>query len=170
MAIPGKWIEFLKCLELYNNDVINKHDLLSLTKDLLLPASDFGGDTYWNSLRLLLGIEMEDLSDDDDIALADLDLTGCERNGLSYRRRPRQYKLKDCTGRTELDASVLNDDWISRPTGEEGGFKSSRKNEYEELLFKCEDDRFEWDLTTERNAAAARALEVVLNTIKELPR
>jgi paired amphipathic helix protein Sin3a len=39
-----------------------------------------------------------------------------------------------------LGQSVLNDAWISVPTGsEEYGFRSARKNQYEEMLYKCEE-------------------------------
>ncbi len=45
---------------------------------------------------------------------------------------------------TPLAEEVLNDRVISLPTGSEDfSFKSTRKNIYEENLFKCEDERFE---------------------------
>lgn len=81
--------------------------------------------------------EKELNANDDNVALADLDLTHCERLESSYWKRPQHYELKSCSGRTDLCKSVLNDDWISRPTGEEGNaFLSSRKNMYEEEMFK----------------------------------
>lgn len=164
MAIPEHWAEFVKCLQLYNSNVISKYEVLALSRDLLIDHQNL-----WNSLREFVGVDVDEFSDDE-VCLSELDLSGCERNGVSYRKRPKQYKLKDCTGRSSLDNSVLNDDWISRPTGEEGGFKSSRKNEYEELLFKCEDDRFEWDLIAEKTSAAIRALEVLQKEINALPK
>jgi len=61
-----------------------------------------------------------------------------------------------------LAKSVLNDTWVSVPTGSEDfSFKNSRKNQFEEVLFKCEDDRFELDLVIELNASAMRALEQI---------
>lgn len=38
---------------------------------------------------------------------------------------------------------MLNDQWVSIPIGSEesNSFKHMRKNQYEEALFKCEDDR-----------------------------
>ena len=43
---------------------------------------------------------------------------------------------------------MLNDDWVSVPTGSEesSSFKHMRKNEFEERLFRCEDERFEIDM------------------------
>jgi paired amphipathic helix protein Sin3a len=44
--------------------------------------------------------------------------------------------------KTELGASVLNDHWVSVTSGSEDySFKHMRKNQYEESLFRCEDDR-----------------------------
>lgn len=63
---------------------------------------------------------------------------------------------------------MLNDQWVSVPTGSEDGtgFKSSRKNQYEELLFKCEDDRFELDLVIENNLSTIRQLEALFEQFK----
>jgi len=40
----------------------------------------------------------------------------------------------------------LNDHWVSVTSGSEDySFKHMRKNQYEESLFRCEDDRSELD-------------------------
>jgi paired amphipathic helix protein Sin3a len=71
-----------------------------------------------------------------------------------------QYGSPRCSGRTELCYATLNDIWVSVPTGSEDFyFKNQRKNQYEEVLFKCEDERYELDLVIELNASAIRALE-----------
>jgi paired amphipathic helix protein Sin3a len=42
----------------------------------------------------------------------------------------------------EIGSQVLNDHWVSVTSGSEDySFKHMRKNQYEESLFKCEDDR-----------------------------
>lgn len=62
----------------------------------------------------------------------------------------------------------MNDTWVSVPTGSEDfGFKNLRKNQYEEMLFKCEDDRFELDLIIELNAATIKILQPIWNNIQE---
>jgi len=44
---------------------------------------------------------------------------------------------------TEIGAAVLNDLWVSVTSGSEDySFKHMRKNQYEESLFRCEDDRY----------------------------
>lgn len=53
-----------------------------------------------------------------------------------------QYPIPSASQRTELGAEVLNDHWVSVTSGSEDySFKHMRKNQYEESLFRCEDDR-----------------------------
>jgi hypothetical protein len=90
-------------------------------------------DTRAEKERALLQAEKEESG----ISLADLDLSHCERLESSYWRCPAHYELKKCSGRTSLCDSVLNDTWISRPTGEEGSqFRYSYKNAAEEEMFR----------------------------------
>lgn len=44
-----------------------------------------------------------------------------------------------------------------------------RKNQYEEALFRCEDDRFELDMVIESNASAVRAITPLVQQLSELP-
>lgn len=65
-----------------------------------------------------------------------------------------------CTGRDELCNEVLNDVWVSFPTwSEDSVFLSSKKNVYEEALYKCEDERYEMDRIIEANVATIKVLE-----------
>lgn len=43
-----------------------------------------------------------------------------------------------------------------------------RKNQYEEALFRCEDDRFELDMVIETNASAIRAITPLVQAAIEL--
>ena len=45
------------------------------------------------------------------------------------------------------------------------GEQHMRKNQYEEALFRCEDDRFELDMVIERNASAIRTLGPLVDQI-----
>lgn len=46
--------------------------------------------------------------------------------------------------------------------GSEDSFKSSRHNQFEEMLFKCEDDRFELDLVIECNMHTIKILDGIV--------
>jgi paired amphipathic helix protein Sin3a len=48
-----------------------------------------------------------------------------------------------------LVQEVLNDLWVSVPTGSEDfSLKIMRKNQYEDALFRCEDERYEIDMVS----------------------
>ena len=72
-----------------------------------------------------------------------------------------------CSGRSKEEEEVLNDTWVSVPVGSEDGFKASRKNQYEEILFKCEDDRYELDMVIEVNSSTIMALTPVIKQIQD---
>ena len=57
--------------------------------------------------------------------------------------RMMRYHIPMASHRTGLGAAVLNDHWVSVTSGSEDySFKHMRKNQYEESLFRCEDDRY----------------------------
>jgi len=43
-----------------------------------------------------------------------------------------------------------------------------RKNQYEEALFRCEDDRYELDMLIEQNSSAIRAMQPLYDDIGKL--
>ncbi|KAG8654022.1 paired amphipathic helix protein Sin3-like 4 isoform X3 [Manihot esculenta] len=102
----------------------------------------------------------------------ELDLSNCERCTPSYRLLPKNYPIPSASQRTELGAEVLNDHWVSVTSGSEDySFKHMRKNQYEESLFRCEDDRFELDMLLESVNVTTKRVEELLekinnNTIK----
>ena len=53
-----------------------------------------------------------------------------------------QYPIPIASQKMEIGSQVLNDHWVSVTSGSEDySFKHMRKNQYEESLFRCEDDR-----------------------------
>lgn len=54
-----------------------------------------------------------------------------------------QDQILSASQRTELDAEVLNDHWVSFTSrSKKSSFKHRRMNPHEEILFRCEDGRF----------------------------
>jgi len=205
--------EFLKCVHLFNQDIISHYDLMVLCVDLF---SDYP-DVY-EEIREFCKFSEEDLifspgaSSDEGapstpmnsnstpmnpnstprvpqseispkrpstldetslISLAainsrnDVDWSTCKKHGPSYRELPPSYQHHTCSGRNGMCRSVLNDLWVSVPTGsEEGSFKASRKNQYEEILFKCEDERFELDREIELNSSCMNAFWIIIHQIQ----
>ncbi|XP_026443607.1 paired amphipathic helix protein Sin3-like 4 isoform X1 [Papaver somniferum] len=100
--------------------------------------------------------------------ISELDLSNCQRCTPSYRLLPKNYPIPSASQRSELGAQVLNDFWVSVTSGSEDySFKHMRKNQYEESLFRCEDDRFELDMLLESVDAATRRVEELLDKIND---
>ena len=86
--------------------------------------------------------------DDDDepwthLPVSEMDLTLYDQCTPSYRAFPSERPKDRCTVRVPVEAAMLNDNWVSVPTGSEEDFffKTTRKNQYEEALFRCEDEQ-----------------------------
>lgn len=87
----------------------------------------------------------------------EIDLATAKRLGASYCIIPKAQEGLKCSGRTQLCKEVLNDQWVSFPTwSEDSTFVSSRKTQYEEYMYRCEDERFELDVVIEVNASTIR--------------
>ncbi|CAH2072717.1 unnamed protein product [Thlaspi arvense] len=101
-------------------------------------------------------------------SIQELDLSDCERCTPSYRLLPLDYPIPSVRHRQKSGAAVLNDHWVSVTSGSEDySFKHMRRNQYEESLFRCEDDRFELDMLLESVGSAAKSAEELLNSIIE---
>ena len=90
----------------------------------------------------------------------DVDLRTCRKSGHSYRLLPANLPRPTCSGRDALSNEVLNNDWISHPVYvSETGFVSHKKTQYEEAMYKCEEERYEFDLNIEANLHTIALLE-----------
>ncbi|EOA33276.1 hypothetical protein CARUB_v10019668mg [Capsella rubella] len=98
--------------------------------------------------------------------ISELDLSNCEQCTPSYRLLPKNYPIPIASQKMEIGSQVLNDHWVSVTSGSEDySFKHMRKNQYEESLFKCEDDRFELDMLLESVVSATNRVEELLGKI-----
>ncbi|XP_028812536.1 paired amphipathic helix protein Sin3a isoform X2 [Denticeps clupeoides] len=161
---------FLRCLILFNQDVISRAELVQLVvpflgkfPELFSWFKNFLGyreSTHIESFpkeRATEGIAME------------IDYASCRRLGPSYRALPKSYQQPKCTGRTPLCKEVLNDTWVSFPSwSEDSTFVSSKKTQYEEHIYRCEDERFELDVVLETNLATMRVLETVQKRLSRM--
>eukprot|EP00232_Nephroselmis_pyriformis_P019508 CAMPEP_0182880668 /NCGR_PEP_ID=MMETSP0034_2-20130328/16687_1 /TAXON_ID=156128 /ORGANISM="Nephroselmis pyriformis, Strain CCMP717" /LENGTH=677 /DNA_ID=CAMNT_0025013665 /DNA_START=122 /DNA_END=2152 /DNA_ORIENTATION=+ len=174
--------EFLKCLNIFSQDIISKmelqglvYDILGRFPDLLMGFNDLMARCESLDMEVDTKIGQGGKLSAKDISkmkamsarekyltrpISELDLSMCERCTTSYRLLPKGYPRAICSGRTDLNQEVLNDNWVSVTSGSEDySFNHMRKNQYEEALFRCEDDRFELELTVECNASAIRVMK-----------
>ncbi|ELR12555.1 paired amphipathic helix protein sin3, putative [Acanthamoeba castellanii str. Neff] len=162
--------EFLKCLNLFSNKIITRVELAVVVRDVFAGEPElferfkkFIGFTSDDELELP-AVDSEEEMPSQHWSLADIDFSACKRYGPSYRALPKNYQKATVTG-DELSREVLNTKYVSMAMGsEEGGFKGSRKNQYEEVLFK-----YELDLVIELNSSTMRALEPILKQIMDMP-
>lgn len=85
-------------------------------------------------------------------------------SGPSYKRLSELERKTYCCGRDALCNEVLNDEWVCHPVwaSEEVGFIAHKKNQYEDNLFKVEEERHEYDsflLSTENVIAKLEIVE-----------
>jgi paired amphipathic helix protein Sin3a len=66
---------------------------------------------------------------------------------------------------------VLNDEWVSHPTwaSEEAGFVAHKKNSFEEVIHRCEDERHEYQIQLEGLARTIGILEPLATRLNEMP-
>ena len=174
------YLELLKCLNLYSQQIIDRSELLTLVHDLFKRSQP----DLFTAFRRLLGYQGQggEINRDEPSPPAatqpptaeggnfrDLDFAQMRRHGTSYRILPDTYIVPPCSGRGPLETLVLNDSWVSVATGTEDlNFKTMRKNQYEESIFRAEDERFELDTTIETNMATIQALTPIAAEIAAL--
>lgn len=169
---------FLKCLMLYNEEIVSSSELVYLVTPFLGKFSEL---LKW--LKNFLGYEegskkyetfsakysknrKEKLSEND---IMEIDYSSCKKSGASYRALPQNYPHPKSSGRTPLCKEVLNDTWVSFPCwSEDSTFVSSRKTQFEEYMYRCEDERFELDVVLEINLSTIRVLEGVQKKISRM--
>jgi len=98
------------------------------------------------------------------------DYATCKRLGASYCALPKNFVQQSCSGRTALCKEVLNDTWVSFPSwSEDSQFVTSRKTQYEEAIYRTEDERFEFDVVLETNKDTIKVLECVQKKMSRMP-
>ncbi|KAI0560457.1 Transcriptional regulatory protein Sin3-like protein [Gracilaria domingensis] len=185
------YTEFIKCLSLFSQQIVTREELLYLTSEILrddLEAyNDFldyleqmanSGATVFDNENISSSISFEGEPSPPDQerlnffkshSMTEIAIEhGVELRG-SYRRIPPDCPALEYTGRSMYERRTLNDTWINVTRGSEDySFKFMRKNQSEDNLFRCEDDRYELDLVIETNAATIMKLETIEATISTL--
>ena len=160
------YTEFLKILNLYSQDLLGVDGLvdkvehyLGSNKELFTWFKNFVG--YQDKPKHIENVVHEKHR---------LDLDMCEACGPSYKKLPKSDTFMPCSGRDEMCWEVLNDEWIGHPVwaSEDSGFIAHRKNQYEETLFKVEEERHEYDFYIESNLRTIQTLETIASKIANM--
>lgn len=158
--------EFLKFLRLYTSDVIDKDTLVEKVEGFL-----GGVPELFSQFKAIVGWEAKPLRIEN-IAIRKqlMDLGMRTAAGPSYRLLPKSQTHKPCSGRDELCWEIFNDLWAGHPVwaSEESGFIAHRKNQYEEIMYRIEDERHEYDYYMEANLRTIQTLETIANRLANM--
>lgn len=163
---------FLRCLVLFNQEIVSKYELVQLVTpflgkfpELMRWFRDFLGQSDTETLPFNT-VRQERPHNEHTL---DIDYSTAKRLGASYCIIPPAQENLKFSGRTKLCNEVLNNQWVSFPTwSEDSSFVGSRKNQYEEYMYRCEDERFELDVVIETNASTIRSLEGVSKKLNRM--
>lgn len=160
------YIEFLKVLNLFNQDIIDPKLLVEKVEPFLARVPEL---LDWFKVY----VRYDDSHQIPEIVPTEPpnhDLSEAKRSGSSYRLLPNDYLQPPCSGRDSLCYEVLNDNWTCHPTwaSEDGGFVAHKKNQFEESLYRCEEERYEFDLSIEANKSVIQRLEPIAKRIAEM--
>ncbi|KAK7204077.1 hypothetical protein BZA70DRAFT_281422 [Myxozyma melibiosi] len=158
--------EFLKLLNLFSQDIIDKNLLVEKAEAFIGGNKDL---IEW--FKKCVGYDNGPLSIEN-VAFKkhQLELSLCKSYGPSYRLLPKSETHQPCSGRDEMCWEVLNDEWVSHPTwaSEDSGFVAHRKNQFEEVLHRIEEERHEYDHNVEGNLRTIQILEPIANRISNM--
>ena len=177
LKTPDVYDNFLRCLVLYNQEIISKSELVTLVQpflgrepELLKRFQEFLRFSSTPEAISLSVAQRQDAHRAQTDTAAEIDVAKCKRLGTSYCALPKTSEPKKCSGRTALCREVLNDTWVSFPSWSEDSstFNTSRKTTYEEFIYRCEDERFELDVVLETNSATIRVLEGVQKKMSKM--
>lgn len=172
---PDVYENFLRCLVLFNQEVISRPELVQLATTFLGKFPDL-----FTWFKMFLGYKdnqqtetnisgFKDRGTGGELAHLEIDFASCKRSGASYRALPKSYTQPKCSGRTVLCKELLNDMWVSLPSwSEDTQFPGTRKTQYEEHIYKCEDERFELDVVIEMNLTTIKVLEGVQKKLSRM--
>ncbi len=158
---------FLKCLSLFNREIVTRGELISLVEPFLSKFpnlfrwfKDYVENRHMNALSIsVIQSNSAFLNCVEQIPLVEIDYLSCKQYGASYRDIS-SYPSPVSTGQTDLCKQVLNANYVSFPSwSEDSTFISSKKNQYEEIIFRIDDERFELDNILETNNSTIKIFE-----------
>ena len=161
----GAYAEFLKLVNLFTQDLIDKHVMFDRLDRFIGSHPDL-----LNWFAKFIGVEPQEEVIEPKLPIdsARVNLSHCRMLGPSYRKLPDREQRKPCKGRDEMCYEVLNDEWASHPTwaSEDSGFIAHRKNVYEEALHRLEEERHDYDFNIEACQRTVQLMEPLVQQIR----
>ncbi|RMZ83954.1 hypothetical protein DV737_g1313, partial [Chaetothyriales sp. CBS 132003] len=160
----ANYTEFLKLINLFTQDLIDKHTLLDRALSFIGSNPDL---VQWFKDFLQIQDQEDFIEAKSRVDLGRINLAHCRALGPSYRHLPKRDQNKTCKGRDGMCYQVLNDVWASHPTwaSEDSGFVAHRKNQYEEALHRIEEERHDYDFHIESCLRTIQLMEPIVQQI-----
>ncbi|CAO3640847.1 unnamed protein product [Mucor hiemalis] len=160
--------EFLKTLNLYTQQIVDMDLLIVQLKAFLGNNKEL-----FDAFKQAIGYDpKEHPIERPALSAVKPDLIVCSTVAASpsYRVVPKEWQNQPCSGRDQMCWEVLNDEYVSHPiwASEDSGFVASKKNQYEEALHRCEEERYEYDLNIEANLNTIALLEPLASQIESM--
>ncbi|GFS45260.1 paired amphipathic helix protein Sin3a [Trichonephila inaurata madagascariensis] len=172
------YVNFLRCLNLFTEDIVTRSELLQMCTSFLGPFPELlkefkdmlgfndNGDNIEAIPMKIIELENKRKKVENG---EDIDFANGGRNGASYQALPKCFNQPKCSGRTALCDEVLNDTWVSFPSwSEDSTFVASSKTQYEDIINRCEDERFELDMAISANSYTYQILENVQKKMSKM--
>jgi paired amphipathic helix protein Sin3a len=157
--------EFLKLCNLFSQEIIDKNILMHKAHAFIGQNIDL-----MNFFKTFIEYDGRDeiIENRPKIPGDKVVLSNCRGLGPSYRMLPKRERLRECSGRDEMCAAVLNDEWVSHPTwaSEDSGFIAHRKNTYEEALHRIEEERHDYDVNIEACQRTIQLMEPIAQQLQ----
>ena len=160
----ANYAEFLKLVNLYSQDLIDKYTLGDRVGAFIGGNADL---MNWFKNFLNIGEQEEVVEARARPDPGRVNLAHCRALGPSYRHLPKRDQDKPCKGRDGMCYEVLNDVWASHPTwaSEDSGFVAHRKNQYEEALHRIEEERHDYDFHIESCQRTIQLMDPIVQQI-----
>lgn len=166
--------EFLKVLNLFSQEILDRRQLVDRVDAFIGGNKElfqwFKRFVRWDGSDEVVENTPLHPSGIDDVMTEtrESELEKCKKYGPTYRLLPEKEQKATCSGRDELCYQILNDKWVTHPTcgSESSGFLQHRKNVYEETMYRCEEERYDFDMNIQANLDTIALLEPIQKRIE----
>jgi len=158
---PENYDELMKLIYLYSECVLSANEVFLMTRHLFYENENYFS-FFCDILHARELTRRRNTTILKPLGEIDFNKLECDRNG-SYTKVPDFFPhMKRPINPLNPEAfKILNKTWISVPQGSEVNFQIKAKNIYEENLFKCEDERYEFDTIIYNCATAVKWLNAL---------
>ncbi|KAG2220934.1 hypothetical protein INT45_010687, partial [Circinella minor] len=160
--------EFLKTLNLFTQQIIDADILMKQVEGFLGNDRDL-----FEWFKTVVAVDLKDqVIERPAVIIPKPDLNHCKtvESSPSYRLVSKEWQNQPCSGRDQLCWEVLNDEYVSHPiwASEDSGFVASKKNQYEEAMHRCEEERYDYDLNIDANLNSIALLEPLAKKLETM--